>query len=77
MARIFRYKNFGVYVLPEGGERHSLPHVHIKERGRPVCTVNLITLRPLQKGVNLPAELVSQLEERVDEMADLWNELNP
>jgi hypothetical protein len=76
MTRVFRYRNFGLYIGDERGERHHLPHAHIKERGRLICTINLYTLLPLQSGKHVPAELTDELEARREEMLEIWEGLN-
>lgn len=76
MTRAFRYRNYGVYVSDERNERHNLPHAHIRERGTPICTVNLFTLEPLQEGKQLPTGLFAELKERQEELLALWEELN-
>jgi hypothetical protein len=77
MTRIFRYKNFGVYVADARGEPHQMPHAHIKERGRGVCSINLFTLEPLQRGIELDPGLIAELKERQPEMLAEWERLNP
>ncbi len=76
MSRAFRYKNLGVYISDERGERHHMPHAQIKERGRPICTVNLITLEPLQRGKQLPHGILAELEAHQEEMLEEWERLN-
>jgi hypothetical protein len=76
MTRVFKYKNYGVYIGDARGEQHHLPHAHIKERRRPICSVNLITLEPLQRGVVLPRELVEELKAHQTAMLEVWGRLN-
>lgn len=76
MTRAFRYRNYGVYVSNERGERHNLPHAHIRERATPVCTVNLLTLEPLQPGKRLPSGLLEELLAHQEQLIALWEELN-
>lgn len=76
MARVIRYRNFGVYVADARGEPHHLPHAHIKERGSLVCSISLITLEPLQPGKTLPVGLLDELQAHHDEMLATWDELN-
>lgn len=77
MTRVLRFKNFGVYVADARGEPHQMPHAHIKERGRGICSVNLFTLTPLQRGVELPDELVKELKAHQPELLAEWERLNP
>lgn len=77
MTRIFRYRNFGVFVADARGEQHHMPHAHIKERGRPICSINLFTLEPLQRSIELPPGLLEQLNLHQPEMLEEWERLNP
>lgn len=77
MTRAFRYKNFGVYIGDERGERHHMPHAHIKERGTLICTVNLLTLKPLQRAKILPPGMFEELQSHQEQMLAEWEELNP
>jgi hypothetical protein len=76
MTRILRHKNFGVYVGDERGAQHHMPHAHIKERGSLICSINLITLEPMQKGKQIPAGLLPELKAHQDEMLEEWERLN-
>jgi hypothetical protein len=76
MTRAFRHRNYGVYIGEERGERHHLPHAHIKLRRTLICTINLITLEPLQSGKRVPTELVGELKARQEEMLEIWEGLN-
>jgi hypothetical protein len=77
MPRIFKYRNFGVYVADARGEPHQLPHAHIKDRGSGVCSVNLFDLEPLQQGIKLGAGLLAELKSHQLEMLAEWGRLNP
>lgn len=76
MTRVFRQRNFGVYVGDERGAQHHMPHAHIKERGRLICSINLITLEPMQQGKQIPGGLLPELKAHQDEMLEKWDELN-
>jgi hypothetical protein len=76
MTRAFRHRNYGVYIADERGERHHLPHAHIKERGRLICTINLLTLQPLQENKEIPAGLFDKLHEEQNSMLEIWKRLN-
>jgi hypothetical protein len=76
MTRVFKYRNFGVYVADARGEPHHMPHAHIKERGRLICSINLFTLEPMQRGRTLPAGLLPELKSHQNEMLEKWDELN-
>lgn len=77
MTRIFRYRNFGVYIADARGEQHHMPHAHIKERGHLVCSINLFTLAPLQRGIELAPGLIEELKLHQPEMLKEWERLNP
>lgn len=77
MTRVFRHKNFGVYIGDARGEQHHLPHAHIKERARPVCSINLYTLEPLQRGIELPSGLLEELKAHQETLLEEWERLNP
>jgi len=76
MTRVFKHKNFGVYVAEARGEQHHMPHAHIKERGTELCTVNLYTLEPLQRGRKLPAGMLEELKAHQDALLAEWERLN-
>jgi hypothetical protein len=76
MTQAFRHRNYGVYILNERGERHHLPHAHVKERSTLICTINLLTLKPLQKNKKIPADLRERLEEEQEAMLKIWKRLN-
>jgi hypothetical protein len=76
MTRAFKHRNFGVYIGDERGERHHLPHAHIKERKNIVWTINLYTLEPMQAGKKLPKALVARLQEEQEKMIEIWEGLN-
>lgn len=76
MPRVFRVRNFDVYVPSERGERHHLPHAHIRRRGQLVATVFLVTLTVQHAIEALPSDLIAELRARQDELLDRWKELN-
>jgi hypothetical protein len=71
-----RVGNFGVYVYAERGQRHHLPHAHIKQGGRRVATVFLVTLAVYDSHQRLPGSLLEGIEKAQDDLLDLWVELN-
>jgi hypothetical protein len=77
MTRVFKKGNYAVYVYDERGARHNSPHAHIKERGRELCSFHLSSLEPLQPQKKIPSGLMPELEAHQDEMADIWERLNP
>jgi hypothetical protein len=77
MTRVFKYRNFGVYIGDARGEQHHMPHAHIKERRRPICSINLFTLAPLQRGIELAPGLIEELKAHQPAMLEEWKRLNP
>lgn len=77
MARIFRYRNYGVYVAYALGEQHHMPHAHIRMRATPICSINLMTLEPLQPNTRIPAGLMPELEKHQPQLLEAWKRLNP
>jgi hypothetical protein len=76
MARVLRFRNFGVYVLDERGSPHHLPHAHIRLRGQHVASVFLITLELFNVAGDVDGDLVAELEDHQDELLAAWEELN-
>lgn len=76
MPRVFRYRNFDVYVPSERGGQHHLPHAHIKKRGTLVATVFLITVTVRHASEDLPSDLIEQIRERQRELLERWDEWN-
>lgn len=76
MARVFRFRNYGVYVYDERGAPHHLPHAHIKQRGRVVGSVFLLSLEVFYEVEKLPDELMQMLQEHQLSLIEKWTELN-
>ena len=76
MPKCFQYRNYSAYVLRERGERHHLPHAHIKVRGTRVAAVYLTTLTIYDTSERLPKGLIKRLHEEQESMLELWMELN-
>ena len=76
MARVFTYRKYGVYVFREVGERHHLPHAHVKDRRRRVASVFLYTLEFYDVAEQPPAALVELIAERQEELLAEWEDLN-
>lgn len=75
MARAFRYRNYGIYILPERGLPHHWPHAHIKHRGTRIASVYLLTLILYDVVEAVPPDLLALIRERHQELLDLWEEL--
>lgn len=76
MARVLRFRNYGVYVLREVGQRHHLPHAHIKDRGRRVASVFLLTLEFYDAVETLPADLLNVVRESQEQLLAAWEAMN-
>ncbi len=76
MARVLRFRNFGVYVLDERGSPHHLPHAHIRLRGQHVASVFLLTLELFNVAGDIDGDLVAELEDHHAELLAAWEELN-
>ena len=76
MTRVFRHRNYGVYIGDERGEPHHLPHAHVKERRDIVWTINLYTLEPMHASKKMPKALVERLREEQETMIGIWERLN-
>lgn len=76
MARVLRFRNFGVYVLDERGSPHHLPHAHIRFRGQHVASVFLLTLELFNVARNVDGDLVAELKDHQDGLLAAWEELN-
>jgi hypothetical protein len=72
----FRTGNFSVYVFDERGQPHHLPHAHIKQRGRRVASIFLISLEVYDNHEPLPRSLIDEIHVRQEELLGLWLELN-
>lgn len=68
--------NFAVYVYDERGQPHHLPHAHIKQGGRRVASIFLLSLVVYDTRQPLPKDLVKEIHVRQEELLRLWQELN-
>jgi hypothetical protein len=66
---------FAVYVYREFGERHKLPHCHIRWPD----TETVVSLPSLNviAGPTLERAIKGFLIEHLDEICDAWNSINP
>lgn len=76
MARILTFGSHAVYVWPEHGQPHHLPHAHIKMRGRRVASIFLLTLEVFDQVERLPPQLVAHIREHHEALLAAWEELN-
>lgn len=77
MTRVIHFRNYGVYVNDERGERHHRPHAHVQQRGTRIASVFLETLEYFWVVEQVPAELVELIAARQEHLLDEWEELNP
>lgn len=68
--------NFGVYVYDERGQPHHLPHAHVKQGGRRVASIFLLSLEVYDNRNPLPRTLIKEIHERQEDLLTLWQELN-
>jgi hypothetical protein len=76
MVRVIHLRNYGVYVADERGVRHHSPHAHIKERGRRIASVHLVTLEVLHQVSPIPDDLMELIRQRQDMLLQEWEALN-
>jgi hypothetical protein len=68
--------NFAVYVYDERGQPHHLPHAHIKQRGRRVASIFLLSLEVYHNREPLPRALIDAIHVQQEDLLRLWQELN-
>jgi len=68
--------NMAVYVYDERGQPHHLPHAHIKQGGRLVASVFLLSLEVYHRRGPLPRDLIEEIRVRQEDLLRLWQELN-
>ncbi len=75
MVKVAQRGRFSVYVYDETGERHHLPHCHVRWEDR-WTVVELPRLHVLI-GPELPAAARESLRDHLAELRAAWNRLNP
>lgn len=75
MVRVVQSGRFSIYVYVERGERHHLPHCHVRwsDGSTAVRLPDLIVLG----GDPLPRAAVLLLDEHRTALTNEWNRLNP
>jgi hypothetical protein len=76
MTRVVSFRNFGVYVGDERGVQHHSPHCHVKERGRRIASIHLVTLEVLVAIDVIPEDLMKLIADSQDELLAEWERLN-
>jgi hypothetical protein len=77
MVRVLHLRNYGVYVADERGERHHSPHAHVKERGRRIASLHLVTLAILSQIAPIPSDVMDLIRDNQELLLDEWEALNP
>lgn len=72
----FQLGNLRVYVYDERGQPHHLPHAHIKQGGRRVASIFLLSLEVYDNRDPLPRSLIKAIHENQNDLLNLWKELN-
>ena len=65
-----------MYVCAERGQRHHLPHAHIKHGGRRVASIFLLSLEVYHAHERLPPALLPAIRNAQEDLLKLWVELN-
>lgn len=68
--------NFALYVYDERGQPHHLPHAHIKQGGRRVASIFLLSLEVYDNRKPLPRDLIKETHARQEDLLNLWEKLN-
>jgi hypothetical protein len=76
MPRVLRFRNFAVYVADARDEQHHSPHCHVKERGRRIASIHIISLVTLKQIAPIPGELMDLIRESQDALLAEWERLN-
>jgi hypothetical protein len=76
MVRVFSEGGVSVYVYIESNQPHKLPHCQVRFSDGSNSQVALPTLA-LLAGRSLPRAIRDLLEQRLDELCDAWDRLNP
>jgi hypothetical protein len=77
MTRVVRTRNYGVFVGDERGERHHSPHCHVKDRGRRIASLHLVTLEVLSQLEDVPADVMALIVKNQEALLAEWERLNP
>jgi hypothetical protein len=76
MPKILVYGSYAVFVLSERGQRHHLPHAHIKQRGNNIASIFLISLEVFDAIERLPPNLVRHICDHQAKLLAAWEDLN-
>jgi hypothetical protein len=76
MTRVLHIRNYGVYVADERGGQHHSPHCHVKNRGRRVASIHIVSLETFIEIEPVPADVMALIVENLDELMTEWERLN-
>lgn len=76
MTRVLHLSNYGVYVADERGERHHSPHAHVKERGRRIASIHIISLEVIKEIDPIPADVMDLIRDNQEALIAEWERLN-
>jgi hypothetical protein len=76
MTRVLRISNYGVYVADERGERHHSPHAHVKDRGRRIASIHIVSLEVIKGNAPIPAEVMELICDNQEALIAEWERLN-
>jgi Domain of unknown function (DUF4160) len=76
MTRILKFRNYGVYVADARGEQHHSPHCHVKDRGRRIASIHIVTLEMFKQIAPVPSELMELIRYKQDALIAEWERLN-
>lgn len=76
MPRVLHIRNYGVYVGDERGVRHHSPHCHVKDRGRTIGSLHLVTLELLVGIEEVPDDVMAEITANLDLLVAEWERLN-
>jgi hypothetical protein len=76
MTRVLQVRNYGVYVGDERGGQHHSPHCHVKQRGRRIASIHIVTLETFIEIEPVPADVIALIVENQDALLSEWERLN-
>jgi hypothetical protein len=76
MTRVLHLRNYGVYVGDERGAQHHSPHAHVKDRGRRIASIHVVSLEVLQQIEPVPADVMELIVDGQDVLLAEWERLN-
>src|SRR4051794_12105611 len=76
MTRVLQFRNYGVYVADERGERHHSPHAHVKQRGQRIASIHILSLEVFKQIAPVPAEVMELMLDHQEALIAEWERLN-